>query len=41
MTENTQLKEKIENISNKINKVKTEVHKKIVGQDDLINSILI
>ena len=41
MTENTQLKEQIENISNKINEVKNQVHKKIVGQDDLINSILI
>jgi len=41
MTENIQLKEKIENISTKINKVKNEVHKKIVWQDDLINGILI
>lgn len=35
------LQEKIENASSKILQVKNEVHKKIVGQEDLINSILI
>ena len=41
MTENKSLQEDISNISQKINQVKQEVHKKIVWQDDLIDSILI
>jgi len=41
MTENTQLKEKIAIASEKIEKVKNEVHKKIVSQNELIDSILI
>jgi len=35
------LQEKIENASNKISEVKQEVAKKIVGQENLIDSILI
>jgi len=35
------LQEKIENASNKISEIKQEVSKKIVGQEDLIDSILI
>ena len=44
MTENTntqEFKKKVQNISKKINEVKNEVHKKIIWQDDLINSILV
>ena len=41
MTENTNLKEQIQEASNKISEIKSEVHKKIVGQDKLIDSILI
>ncbi len=41
MTENTNLQEQINIASNKIQEVKNQVHKKIVSQDDLIDSILI
>ena len=41
MTENTELKEQIKETSEKIKEIKNEVHKKIVGQDKLIDSILI
>lgn len=42
MTENKQtLKEQIETTSKKIREIKKQVHKKIIGQDDLIDSILI
>ena len=41
MTENTNLKEQIQEASNKISEIKSEVHKKIIWQDKLIDSILI
>ena len=41
MTENTNLKEQIQEASNKITEIRSEVHKKIVWQDKLIDSILI
>jgi len=39
--ENIELQEKIENASEKINEVIAEIHKKIVGQEDLIKTIII
>jgi len=39
--ENTELQEKINLASDKIVEVKNEVHKKIVGQDDLIESLIV
>ncbi len=41
MTQNEQLLEQIKLTGEKLEKVKNEIHKKIVGQDDLIDSILI
>ena len=40
-TQNNELQEKINLASEKINEVITEVHKKIVGQDNLIKSMII
>jgi len=36
-----EFEEKVKKASIKINEVKKEVHKKIVGQDELINSMII
>ena len=41
MAQNEQLLEQIKLTAEKLEKVKNEIHKKIVGQDDLIDSILI
>jgi hypothetical protein len=38
---NIELEQKIENASKKINEVILEVHKKIVGQEELIKSLLV
>jgi MoxR-like ATPase len=41
MENNEKLQEQVNNFADKITEVKNEVHKKIVGQDELIESLLI